>query len=94
MREQTTTMYDARNLSINFLGILDSRKTVLAINKRRATLSIRPTEIAQPKEPDLKSANADTQFTNDLEVRDASQVTTALIHSGYDSHKSINDKSN
>ena len=88
-------MYDTRNLSINFLGILDSRKTVLAENKRRATLSVRPTEIAQPKEPDLKSANADTQFTNDLEeVRDASQVTTALIHSGYDSHKSINDKSN
>lgn len=83
-----------RNLSINFLGILDSRKTVMAINKRISTLSMRPTECAQSKEADLKSLYAETQFTNDPEVRDPNQATTALVHSGYDSHKSINDKTN
>lgn len=35
---------DQRRFSINFLGLLDSRKTVLAIAKRRATINFTSTD--------------------------------------------------
>jgi len=46
MRDPSTTINDNRNFSLNFLGLLDSRKTAIAINKRRATLAWVPTEAA------------------------------------------------
>jgi len=52
MRELTTTINDPRNASFNFMGLLDSRKTTIAINKVRATLLHVSNDAAQPKEED------------------------------------------
>jgi len=67
-RDQTI-FNDTRSFSINFLGLLDSRKTVHAIKKRRATFNLSPTVNASNESENLSKLLSGHRQSGDSEGR-------------------------